>query len=422
MLAVCALDAQLEAVSSRPPSSGGHAPRPQTGDRHLSSSAAALQSSMLELAALSRTLLPEMWDSQTRLFSHKTTLGADHAYLNRRANPLYSAVALVGLLEDGAGHGGAPYRLVGRTLDALYPVHAAGPQPALGGCLMWAAAIAGDRRAAEVLTRTTGTLSVRRRSSMELGLVLCGLLKCHEHNARLRSKAAPAIADSRDELLRRFSTSGKLFPDSGRRADPREGKLASFASQVYPLHGLAELARSMEGSVRPQCMRAAQQLVEEQGPEGQWWWQYSTRSGHTVEGYPVYSVHQDGMAFMALGILHSLVSADYRGSLSRGLRWLFGANELGESLVTREPAMIFRCIQRRGADADGNSGMSRSNRARAVLASVGLYPAPASRAKPGSLEILRECRSYHLGWLLYANSIVQSWSSDTLTVSGGNPD
>jgi hypothetical protein len=367
---------------------------------------------MLTLATLSRELLPKMWDSHTGLFSHKTRIGRDGTYVNEQANPLYSAIALVGLLEDGAAEGVQVPSLMGRTLDALHSVHAAGPEPALGGCLMWAAALAGDGRTSDVLTRTTRTLSVRRASSMELGLLLSGLVKCQEHQPQLTENVAATVPDIRDELLRRFSRSGHLFPDIGQRASPHEGRLASFASQAYPIHGLAELARWVEGSVRPECAMAAQQLVDEQGPQGQWWWQYSRASGHTIEGYPVYSVHQDGMAFMALGTLHNLAHAAYDKPLWLGLRWLFGENELGESLVSQQPHMIFRCIQRRGSDPDGNSGMSRRNRVCAVLASVGLYPAPGSQARQGTLEILRECRSYHLGWLLYANSIAGTWSTD----------
>ena len=352
-----------------------------------------------------------MWDSNTGLFSHKTRIGDDGSYINERGNPLYSAMAIVGLLEDEATGCACAPTLVGPTLDALHCVHACRSEAALGGCLMWAAALAEDSRTVEVLMRTTRSLNIRRASSMELGLVLSGLMKCHEHKPQLRDKVAAVMPEIRDELLRRFSWSANLFRgvSRGRPVNVREGRLTSFASQAYPLHGLAHLARCVEGSVRPECARAAQQLVDEQGSHGQWWWQYSAASGHTVEGYPVYSVHQDGMAFMALGTLHNLGQGVYDAPLWRGLQWLFGENELGESLVSRHPEMIFRCIQRRGSDADGISGMSRRNRTGAVLASVGLYPVAGSHAKQGTLEILRECRSYHLGWLLYANSIARTW-------------
>jgi hypothetical protein len=37
-----------------------------------------------------------------------------------------------------------------------------------------------------------------------------------------------------------------------------------------------------------------------QGNSGQRWWHYDSRTDRVVEGYPVYSVHQDAMALMDL--------------------------------------------------------------------------------------------------------------------------
>ncbi len=86
---------------------GSYLRQPRTTQRHIPGT---LQSSMLELAQLSRELLPKMWDSNTRLFSHKTRIGRDRTYVNEQANPLYSAIALVGLLEDGAADGARRFR------------------------------------------------------------------------------------------------------------------------------------------------------------------------------------------------------------------------------------------------------------------------------------------------------------------------
>ena len=125
-------------------------PRPGPADspgNPLSSTTPALllQASILELAALSRRALPQMWNGEAHLFSHKTRIGKGGEYVNEDVNPLYSAIALIGLLE----HGSPDTRdelLVGKTLDALHLKHAVGPSPALGGSLIWAASLAGDRR------------------------------------------------------------------------------------------------------------------------------------------------------------------------------------------------------------------------------------------------------------------------------------
>jgi hypothetical protein len=112
--------------------------------------------------------------------------------------------------------------------------------------------------------------------------------------------------------------------------------------------------------------RVAGRIVDSQGPLGQWWWVYSRRTGGVIEGYPVYSVHQDGTAFLGLVPLGDLAGGDYAGPLALGLEWKLGANELSASLVQDEPPFISRCIQRVGSDADGVYGLSKLNFARVL--------------------------------------------------------
>ena len=60
-------------------------------------------------------------------------------------------------------------------------------------------------------------------------------------------------------------------------------------------------------------------ICELQGPDGQWWWHYDTRTGKVVEGYPVYSVHQDSMAPMALLDLEDAGGPQHSEAITRGL-------------------------------------------------------------------------------------------------------
>lgn len=156
-----------------------------------------------------------------------------------------------------------------------------------------------------------------------------------------------------NELLARFSPHGEVFSDSPRRRIPRrsllERRFASFAAQVYPLHGLA--AR--------------------------------------VE-------------------LERLGVGTYADALALGLDWLTGKNELGVDLVGRDPAFINRCIQRDGSDADGIYGLPRSGYARAIGRSLApVVGRDRIEEDRRGFEVLRECRSYHLGWLLYAHALVE---------------
>ena len=181
--------------------------------------------------------------------------------------------------------------------------------------------------------------------------------------------------------------------------------MTSFASQVYPLHGLAEFARVTGGELAAQALRSAERLVEAQGPLGQWWWIYSARNGKVLDGYPVYSVHQHAMAIMGLAPLERLGGPSYRRALASGLQWLFGPNELSTPLVDFDRGFIARCVQRRGADPDGPLGMSRSQWLRVLLSSRVSRSAYGETHHDG-LELLAECRPYELGWLLYARSLM----------------
>jgi hypothetical protein len=114
------------------------------------------------------------------------------------------------------------------------------------------------------------------------------------------------------------------------------------------------------------------------------------------------------MAFIGLVPLHGIGLEAHWDALGLGLRWLDGKNELSESLVDSDGRFISRCIQRVGSDADGPYGLSQSAYHRVLLRALGArVDSRGVRAAPADLEILRECRSYHLGWLLCAHALAE---------------
>jgi hypothetical protein len=279
--------------------------------------------------------------------------------------------------------------------------------PTALGNVLWACALAADDRAAAVLDAIERKLRPLQLDSASLGGTLKGLAEA--------AMAFPALADRirrpaeaiRDELLNRFIDGPDVFrsvplrPTGFRSALGRE--VASFAAQVYPLSGLGAYYAWTEATPAPALGRVGARLVEAQGSLGQWWWLYSTRRRAVIEGYPVYSVHQDGMAFMALAPLEALGIGSYRAALDLGVAWLYEANELSTSLVDSDPPIIYRNLQRTSSDADATFGISRANYWRVVLKSL-VSPGrePVKPLEADSLEVLRECRSYHLGWALTA--------------------
>jgi len=371
-------------------------------------------------APLSLDVLPAMFDPGTGLFSHKTVV-RDGAYVNRGPNLLYSTVSLVGLLTQRR-RPADDVLPVGTALDGLHRAIEGGAAPAVLANLAWACSLTGDARGDRVLARLAG-LDPRLRPSGELGQALFGLVVGAGAYPARRDAAMAAARACADELLARFRPAADVFRASPRRKLPRRGlvesQLASFAAQVYPLHGLTALCLATGEEPPPAAGRVAARIVEAQGPRGQWWWLYSTRSRVVVEGYPVYSVHQDGMAFLGLMELRKLGLDDFAEPLAKGLEWLCGANELGIDLVERDPPLINRCIQRVGSDADRAYGMSAANFRRAIVRSLApRVGGDRTAVDPAELEVLSECRSYHLGWLLYADSLVQRAGAER-AVAGG---
>ncbi|HYP55485.1 MAG TPA: hypothetical protein VEQ41_04190 [Solirubrobacterales bacterium] len=368
-----------------------------------------MDENLADLAALSLEVLPRMLDEDSGLFSHKTVV-RDGAYANREPNVLYSTVSLVGILAQARRPADSVLPL-GKAMDGAHRAVAGRGVPGEQANLVWASTLAGDGRGEAVLAKLAAVEPASRPSG-ELGQVLHGLVVGGEAYPAKRDEAMRAAAECAAELLRRFRPGADVFRATpARRALPRramvESRFTHFASQVYPLHGLAALHLATGDEPPAALARVAERIVEAQGPLGQWWWLYSTRSRRVLEGYPVYSVHQDGMAFLGLMELERLGVGGFAEPLCLGLNWLAGANELGIDMVDRDPPLINRCIQRRGSDADGPYGLSRGNFLGTIARSLGPSPRrDRTDAAPDGLEVLRECRSYHLGWLLYADSLV----------------
>src|SRR5262249_22970954 len=128
-------------------------------------------------------------------------------------------------------------------------------------------------------------------------------------------------------LITSFEPRSATFPhDLGGRPGAFRGHVCCFADLVYPVHALARYAEvSGYAAPRDVALRCAAALCSRQGPAGQWWWHYDHRTGELVERYPVYAVHQDAMAPMALFALEHAANIDVRSPITRGLDWLANA-------------------------------------------------------------------------------------------------
>ena len=168
------------------------------------------------------------------------------------------------------------------------------------------------------------------------------------------------------------------------------GRIGCFADQVYPIYGLSKFYEATgELDALKIAGESGDAICSLQGELGQWWWHYDSVTGKVAGRYPVFSVHQDGMAPMALFELGRVSGNDYGTWIYKGLTWITGRNELNCNLVDVNNSAIWRNIHRRTL-----------GKYMEVLTSI--MTSQSGQGQPTDLRVLFECWSYHLGWLLYA--------------------
>lgn len=328
------------------------------------------------------------------------------------ASDRYGAMVLIGL---GACDGRLPEpfepvreRLVAWALEEA--------QPGDASLVLWALVALGDPRAEEVarslVARRAEVLAEDRGfTTMEGGWLLAGLAE---------ALAAGVEADGLEEFARGVARRlracqrepGGLFSfgvDLARRnqhAARLDRRLGSFATQVYPTLALARLARATgDAEAAAAARRCAERTLALQGDDGQWWWIYDAWRARPVVRYPVYSVHQDGMAPMAL--LSVAEPADrelWLAAILRGLEWIEQPAERSDAgLVDAARGVVWRAVQRDPMTATGKLGLGRRERLRMHLAA---WTGREDRGPCAPAHVCRECRPYHLGWILLARRML----------------
>lgn len=350
-----------------------------------------------ELLSLANRGLAPMFDAAADLFCHRlvdTGSGLRREGISQR----YTAMTLLGLHELAAA-GGEPVVDIQRCYQAL--VRDTGWIQGVGdlGLLIWVTAELAPERTADLLRIFDFEKALaryedsRQLRTMELAWFLTGLVSAW--------KVSPQHADALKDLsfaayqrLKKNQGPSGLFGHMGTAesvAGRFRGHIGSFADQVYPVYAMSKFARMFhEEQALDSALRCASTVCQLQGEMGQWWWLYDARKGRVSSYYPVYSVHQHGMAPMALFAAEEVSGRNYADSIYRGLNWIFGANERGIDMRDDEGALIWRCLRPRAKHSKywqiASNAMQRG-----------------SSAKPArNLTVLREQRPYEFGWLLFA--------------------
>jgi len=334
-----------------------------------------------------------MFDTRSQMFCHKLKKTAG-GLVQEGVSPRYTAMTLLGLhrlQQSGAASPTNVREVFERLLANTDWVDNIGDL----GVMLWLGAqvapdLLGDLgRRLKIQTALARFADVREGTTMHLAWFLTGL-----SYYSLVSNDVDSVRDVARETYNLLIANQGQHGYFGHLAMNRSLKgslrshIGSFADQVYPIYGMTQFFQAFgdESALRRAC-ECAHAICQAQGVLGQWWWHYDSRNGSIFEEYPVFSVHQHGMAPMTLLALSRISGENFDPWIYKGLDWINQRNELSVNMEDASASVIWRCIQQ--------STLKRFSRA--LLGTSGKSQRPRSEA----LSVLFECRPYELGWLLY---------------------
>ena len=308
----------------------------------------------------------------------------------------YTAMTLIGLAEEdpslvaavlGADDPASVYRQLLSGLDAETNVG----NVALA---LWAGHALNLPERSRALERLIAMHpEANAQTSVELAWVVAAL--------SLDSMAAPELREAVvRRLLNALNPATRVFPHviGGGRKIAMTSHVSCFADLVYPVHALSlyvQLTGSTEA--RASVAACADYICRVQGSAGQWWWLYDFRTGEVLERYPVYAVHQDAMAPMALFAAAAATGQNYDEAIRRGLDWLEKSPELAQGTLIDERAdLIWRKVARR----EPRKLTRLLQTVASILHRSARLPGAGILFPPVAIDA--EDRPYHLGWLFYA--------------------
>lgn len=356
---------------------------------------------MSELIQSTHELLMRMYREEDAIFSYSAREVAGEI-VNDFDHPgtlRYTINCLAGL-QAAVSRGRVDWP-VGHHLERFLSLHGERvSNPADQGLLLMVLAKAGHSRADTLFSDMARIVSDPRRLAtldlQDLSWMLTGL------TAYTASSGERQARDHCDRLFRfidrRLLDKRTMLPRY--RAAGWRRSFSSFGGIAYFLHACADYSDAFADAYADSIFReATTQVMALQGANGAWPWFIDTRRAKVLDWYPVYSVHQDSMAMLFLFPALDRHLEGARDAIDRSWRWLVGDNELRRTMLRTNPFFIDRAIRRKEP-----ATMERARRyargARVALTRSAGRPADASR-----LAVVEECRSYHLGWILY------TWSS-----------
>ncbi|MHC4565436.1 MAG: hypothetical protein ACYTE3_06710 [Planctomycetota bacterium] len=365
-------------------------------DQKTNSEVAIVRETVRRLRLLAVSSLSRMYRPQDQLFAFRLRKNGQDAVLEG-VSRRYTATALIGLAgedQDTVAEVLGKHSLedvCGRLIADLEKAE----EPGEVALTTWAARVLQHphaHRAVAELGRVdpagTGCPTV------ELSWALTALVAGYSKTTDMA--LAEGIANT---LMGSFRQESGLFPHTPTRkgTSALRAHVSCFADFVYPIQALSHYHRAI-GNIRAAelAKRSAERMCQLQGPQGQWWWHFDVRTGRVVERYPVYSVHQDSMAPMALFAVAEACGVDHFESIEKGLRWLTDPPEIPGALIDADREIIWRKVARREPRRLVRGLQATASRMHQAIRIPGLNVA----FPPNSIDY--ESRPYHMGWILHS--------------------
>jgi hypothetical protein len=349
-----------------------------------------------KLIEISVSGLEYMYDSHSRLFCFRVRKEGGRI-IQEGTSVRYTIISLLGLFKLKRRNVQIPIEVDNVLDNVLRNVSSIN---SLGdiGLLLWLCSLERPDRidTLELLADTASSRSISKDEqygkTTELSWYLAGL----SHMALVFSKRKEHIEKRARQiyqlLLNNYGNQGIFGNRSQSSLSGRiRGRIGCFADQVYPVYALCMYGKAfLDQQAIHTALDCGKAICRLQGPLGQWWWHYDSQTGQVLGRYPVFSVHQDGMAPMALFELNETTGCDVDTNIFEGLQWITGRNELGANMVDVSYPVIWR-----------NISTSKANRYFEIAMHT-MHAGSRSEVNASHLSLLYESRPYHLGWVLYA--------------------
>ncbi len=357
-------------------------------------------------------ILWHMVDQNTGLFSYSTRI-LDGRYHNNFEHPLrirYTINTYAGLLQARSllQKPWAIEQLFEKFLSSFSITN-----PGDQGLLLLVLSLYDVDRALDWFHQLQATVDnsilLAQRPVQELCWLLWGVTAFAERSGNTR---AAEQAQRLWKLIHKdFFHRDSLFPFHQHQWYRR--RFVSFGAITYFLRAAFTYAHTFgDRYVQTIAIELTRRIIAQQGPYGEWGWFYDVYRGELVEWYPVFSVHQDAMAMLFLFPALAAGVTEAEQAIHRSFQWLLGNNELQTPMLQRTPPLIYRSIYRKEPMEAG---------IRLVRAWWNtLWRRAPKLGNPSSVKINPECRSYHIGWILYvwSNRLEQLPSSVEQFLSG----